>query len=292
MTTGSEAQTPFFPGFKTRRITTDDGVDIHYVTGGAGPTLLLVHGAPESHIRWRRVAPPHARPFTRVIPDLRGYGRSGKPARADYSKRRMAADLIAVMDAEGHQRFRIAGHDRGARVTRRLVKDHEARIVRCAVLDIVPTAYIYANLTKQAAINMWNWFVLPAREPIPETVLHPQGMILAMARSMDADPEALADYLATNGDAEALHAMCEDYRAGAGVDLEHDAADADRRIGVPTLVVWGQTSGSTGAAFDVQAAWRAEASDLSFRAVETGHFMAEEAPALTTEILLGFFAEG
>jgi haloacetate dehalogenase len=282
------AETPFFPGFESRRLTVD-GVEFHYVVGGAGPPLLLVHGAPQSHIMWRRAAPALAKHFTLVIPDLRGYGRSSKPARGDYSKRRMAADLVAIMDALGHARFRIAGHDRGARVTRRLVKDHEARVVRAAILDIVPTSHVYANLTKQVVMNMWNWCLWPAREPLPETVLNPEAVVAGPARSVNAEPEAFADYLLTNGNPEALHAMCEDYRAGASIDLEHDAADQDRLIRTPLLIIWGANSPSTGAVFDVEAAWRPEASDLSFRTVDTGHFMAEEAPELTAEILLDFF---
>jgi haloacetate dehalogenase len=276
----------FFPGFEADRLTVD-GVEIFYVTGGAGPPLLLVHGAPQSHVMWRRVAADLARRFTLVIPDLRGYGRSGKPARGDYSKRRMAADLVAVMDALGHERFYVAGHDRGARVTRRLVKDHAPRVLKAAILDIVPTAHIYANMSKQAAVNLWNWCLWPAREPIPETVLDPRGVVYLTARQ--SEPAACEDYLHTNGNAEALHAMCEDYRAGASIDLEHDAADADRPIRVPTLILWGAKSVSTGELFDVQAAWRPEGSDLHFRSVEAGHFIPEEAPEETVRALVEFF---
>jgi haloacetate dehalogenase len=288
MSAGVGPDAPFFPGFTTGRLTVD-GVGIHYVTGGAGPPLLLVHGAPQSHIMWRRVAPGLARHFTVVIPDLRGYGRSDKPARGDYSKRRMAADLVAVMDALGHQRFNIAGHDRGARVTRRLVKDHGDRILRTAILDIVPTAYVYANMTKAVAINMWNWCLWAAPEPMPETILNPTAVVEVIARSVKAEPAAYADYLETNGNPEALHAMCEDYRAGASVDLDHDAADADRPIRVPTLVIWGARSVSTGAIFEVEKAWLGEATDLSFRSIESGHFMPEEAPEQTLQLLLEFF---
>ena len=280
----------FFAGFMAGRVTVD-GIEIHYVTGGNGPPLLLVHGAPQSHIMWRRVAPALARHFTLVIPDLRGYGRSGKPARGDYSKRRMAADLVAVMDRLGHATFRIAGHDRGARVTRRLVKDHADRIVRMAILDIVPTAHIYANLSRQAAINMWNWSLWATPEPVPETILNPAAQVGMVFKSIAAEPAAQEDYLLTNGNAESLHAMCEDYRAGASIDLDHDAADAGNPIAVPTLVIWGTRSVSTGAVFDVEDAWRPEARNLNFRAIDSGHFMPEEAPDETAALLLAFFAE-
>jgi haloacetate dehalogenase len=283
------ASAGFFAGFQTHRIEVE-GVGLHVVTGGQGPPLLLVHGAPQSHIMWRRVAPELAKRFTVIIPDLRGYGRSDKPARGDYSKRRMAADLAAVMDALGHERFLVAGHDRGARVTRRLVKDHPQRIVRAAILDIVPTSHIYGQMNRQIAISMWNWCVWAAAEPIPETILDPVAVVRMIARSTDAEPAAEADYVLTNGNAEALHAMCEDYRAGASVDLEHDAADADRPIEVPLLVAWGKQSFSTGTLFDVQRAWAGEGSDITFRTIDCGHFLPEEAPAETSAMLLDFFA--
>lgn len=280
----------FFPGFQTRRLTVD-GVDIHHVVGGSGPALLLVHGAPQSGIMWRRIAPALAERFTVVIPDLRGYGRSSKPASADYSKRRMAADLVAVMDSLGHERFHVAGHDRGARVTRRLIKDHESRIIRGAVLDIVPTAHIYANLGRQAAINLWNWCVFPAPAPIPEMVLDPVGLIEMLIPALGApDPAAVADYIATNGNAEALHSMCEDYRAGATTDLDHDAADAGRPISVPLLVAWGTRSASTCAVFDVHRGWAGEGTDMQFRSIDSAHFMAEENPQATLALLLEHFA--
>lgn len=290
MTSSKSGDAPFFPGFTRHGLTTDDGVDIHYVTGGSGPPLLLVHGAPQSHIMWRRVAQGLARHYSLIIPDLRGYGRSSKPARGDYTKRRMAADLIAIMDRHGHDRFRIAGHDRGARVTRRLIKDHEARIVKGAILDIVPTSYVYNNLTRDAAINMWNWSMWAAVEPVPETFLKPEAVVQGVNAMTNPEPEALADYLETNGNIEALHAMCEDYRAGASIDMEHDAADAARLIAVPLLILSGATSFSTSTVFDVEKAWRLEAADLAFGTIDSGHFIPEEAPEETLKALLAFMA--
>jgi haloacetate dehalogenase len=291
MSTTDADSTAFFPGFKAFRITVDD-VELYYAIGGVGPPLLLVHGAPQSHIMWRRVAPELAQHYTLVLPDLRGYGRSEKPAKAEYSKRRMGQDLVAIMTALGFDRFNIAGHDRGARVMRRLVKDHPQRVIKAAILDIVPTAHIYANMSKQVAINLWNWCVWPAPEPIPETIIDPASVITVFTRSINTEDSAEKDYLGTNGNPQALHAMCEDYRAGASIDLLHDAADAGTLIETPLLIVWGTRSFSTGSIFDVPAAWANEARNPAFRSVDSGHFIPEEKPAQTVALLLGFFGDG
>jgi haloacetate dehalogenase len=277
----------FFPGFEAGRVTADD-VEIYYVTGGKGPPLLLIHGAPQSHLMWRRVAPMLAEHFTVVIPDLRGYGRSGKPARGDYSKRRMAADMVAVMDRLGHARFSVAGHDRGARVTRRLVKDWADRVERAAVLDIVPTSYLYANINQKVAINLWNWSLWASREPVPEAFVNPEAMLRLMLQTISAEPEALEDYVATNGNIESLHGMCEDYRAGASIDLEHDAADREVMIDTPLLVLCGTRSSSTMTVFDVEDAWRSEASDVRHGSLECGHFLPEELPDETAAAMAAF----
>ncbi len=282
---------PFFAEFQPGRLHVD-GVEIYYVVGGSGPPLLLVHGAPQSHVMWRSVAPALAESFTVVIPDLRGYGRSGKPDRADYSKRRMAADLTALMGHLGHHRFRAAGHDRGARVIRRLIKDHPGRVERAVILDIVPTVWIYSHLTQAAVVNMWNWAVLPARYPLPETILDPVALITMAGAMMGDDPAATEDYVLTNGNRESLHAMCEDYRAGAGIDQEHDHADAGHRIGIPLLVLWGARSGTTGQVFDIEAAWRAEAEDVRIKSLPCGHFMPEEAPEAVLAEMTAFLAPG
>ncbi|TZG27562.1 alpha/beta fold hydrolase [Sphingomonas montanisoli] len=283
-----QAALALFPGFESKRLTVDADVDIHYVTGGKGPPLLLIHGAPQSHIMWRRMAPLLRDRFTLIIPDLRGYGRSGKPWKGDYSKRRMAADMIAVMDALGHTHFSVAGHDRGARVTRRLVKDHADRIDRAVILDIVPTTWLYGHIHKKAQINLWNWALWAAPEPIAETVLNPEAMLKLMVRSIAPEPEVFDDYVRTNGNIESLHAMCEDYRAGAGIDSEHDAADAATKIATPLLVLCGTRSSSTLTVFDVEAAWRAEATDVRFGEVDCGHFLPEEAPEDTAAAMLDF----
>jgi haloacetate dehalogenase len=281
---------PFFPGFEPRRFQVDD-IGIHALVGGSGPPLALVHGAPQSCVLWRHVAPRLAQDFTLVIPDLRGYGRSDKPEQGDYSKRRMAADIVSVMRQSGFERFALAGHDRGARVSRRLAKDHPGAVTRLAILDIAPTAYIYANVDRRVAANMWHWFFLIQRAPGPERLMGPQAelYIRALANLAGSDPDAIEDYVATNATPAGFHGMCEDYRAGAGIDLEHDAADADRAIEIPTLVLWGANSPSTGAVFDMEAAWRPEATDLRFASLPCGHFIPEEKPNETTEALLEFF---
>jgi haloacetate dehalogenase len=284
----------FFPGFRTQ-VFPVEGVNIHAFIGGAGPPLLLIHGAPQSAIMWQDVALGLAKQFTVIAPDLRGYGRSDKPAHGgpagDYSKRRMAADMIAVMTALGHARFFLAGHDRGARVARRLAKDHPNAVEKLAILDIVPTAHIYANLTQSRASNLWHWFALIQTYPAPELLLGPQAAAFVRGAALlaKASPEAVEDYVATNGNAEAFHAMCQDYRAGAGVDQEHDAADAQVKLAMPTLVLWGERSPSTGAVFDVAKIWESEAHELTTQSVDCGHFLPEEKPAETLAALLAFF---
>lgn len=284
------AEAAFFPGFQSERFVID-GVGIHAAIGGAGPPLLLVHGAPQSGIMWRHIAPKLAERVTLIIPDLRGYGRSDKPQLGDYSKRRMALDLIGVMDALGHREFLLAGHDRGARVSRRLAKDHPAHVQKLAILDIVPTAYIFANLNPQRAKNLWHWFALALDYPAPEILLGPQAgaFVRGGAGLAKAEAAAVEDYVATNATAEAFHAMCQDYRAGAGVDLAHDAADAAMKLTMPTLVLWGEKSQSTGLAFDVPAAWAVEGEAIQFASLPCGHFLPEELPAETLARLEAFF---
>lgn len=286
------ADAPFFPGFKAVDVEID-GLNIHAVTGGAGPPLLLVHGASQSHVMWRKIAPELAKHFTVVAGDLRGYGRSGKPHMGDYSKRRMAADQLGLMRALGHERFRLVGHDRGARVSRRLAKDHPGAVERLAILDIVPTAHIYAHVNRKVATQVWHWFFLIQPHPVPEILMGPRAGAFAGGSSRaPEDAAAMADFALTNGTPEAFHGMCQDYRAGATVDLEHDAADADRPIACPTLVLWGRNSPSTATLFDVPAAWAAEATNVRFGEIEAGHFLAEEKPAETLAALAPFLLEG
>jgi haloacetate dehalogenase len=274
----------FFPGFTEGLAHADDGVGIHYVTGGSGPPLLLVHGAPQSGVMWRKVAALLQNRFTLVIPDLRGYGRSDKPALGDYTKRRMAADMVALMSHLGFERFAAAGHDRGARVVRRLMKDHPARVTRGAALDIVPTSWIYDHMDAKIAMSIWNWVMFVA--PNAEQVLN-SSVIMGSAH-LD-DPAASADYVLTNDNPAAFHAMCEDYRAGYHICRHQDAEDAHVKIAAPLLVLCGESSISTATLFDVRAAWADEGSDITITSLPCGHFLPEELPEQTAKIMAEFF---
>lgn len=298
MNTIDRTSAPFFTGFATH-VVDCDGIAIHAVVGGKGPPLLLLHGAPQSHLMWRKIAPPLAERFTVVAADLRGYGHSAKPVgdrdHSMYSKRAMAADQVELMRKLGFTEFRLAGHDRGARVARRLAKDHPDKVVRLALLDIVPTAHIYSNVTRQVATNLWHWFFFIQPAPLPEMSMGPSAetLLRAMARGFISPSEDFAveiedAYVRTNGNPAAFAAMCEDYRAGASVDLAHDASDAGVMIDCPTLVLWGSRSHTTHALFDVPDVWKRELSDPQFRSIDSGHFLAEEKPVETLGALTAF----
>ncbi len=287
------------PGFERQRIPVGD-ITINASTAGAGPPLLLLHGYPQTHVMWHRIAPALAERFTVVAADLRGYGDSSKPAgtadHSGYSKRSMAADMVAVMAALGHDRFNVAGHDRGGRVAYRLALDHPAVVERLAVLDIVPTKTVYDRLERRVATAYFHWLMLIQPAPLPETLIGANpGFWLdttfgAWSRGGNPfAPGAVAEYKRCF-DAATIHASCEDYRAGATLDCEHDAADLDtgRRIACPMMVLWGER-GLVGRAYDVLAAWRDYARDVRGHAVPGGHFLPEEAPNETLAALQGFF---
>jgi len=288
----------FFPGFEQRRIETS-GAAINLVTGGSGPPLLLLHGYPQTHVLWRKVAPRLARDFTLVIPDLRGYGDSAKPPsesdHAAYSKRALAQDQVETMAALGHQRFRVAGHDRGARVTHRLLRDHPQKIERAAVLDIVPTLYRFETIDQKAATGSYHWFFLIQPAPFPERLIGAEAeYYLRHSFGLDRnpaalEPEAFAEYLRCFSNPETIRATCDEYRAGAGIDLEHDRADRGRKITTPLLVLWGQRSGQ-GSGYDVLGVWRDHADNVTGQAIASGHFLPEEAPDDTYRALHAFFA--
>jgi haloacetate dehalogenase len=288
----------FFPGFEARRVATS-GAEINLVTGGSGPPLLLLHGYPQTHVLWRKLAPRLAQDFTLVIPDLRGYGDSSKPSagpdHAAYSKRALAQDQVETMAALGHQRFRVAGHDRGARVTHRLLRDHPERIERAALLDIVPTLYRFETIDQKAATGSYHWFFLIQPAPFPERLIGAEAdYYLRHSLGLDRNPAALepevfAEYLRCFGNPETIRATCDEYRAGAGIDLEHDRADRERKIAMPILVLWGQRSGQ-GSGYDMLAVWREHADNVTGEAIASGHFLPEEAPDDTCRALSGFFA--
>jgi haloacetate dehalogenase len=288
----------FFPGFEQRRIKTS-GAEINLVTGGSGPPLLLLHGYPQTHVMWRKIAPRLAEDFTVVIPDLRGYGDSSKPPstsdHAGYSKQAMALDQVEAMAALSFERFRVAGHDRGARVTHRLLRDHPERIERAALLDIVPTLYRFETIDQKAATGSFHWFFLIQPAPFPERMIGASvelflRKMLGLSGTPGAhEPEVFAEYLRCFGNPETIRATCDEYRAGASIDLDHDRADRGRKLAMPLLVLWGERSGQ-GSGYDMLAVWREHAEDVRGHAIASGHFIPEEAPDAAYEALREFFA--
>jgi haloacetate dehalogenase len=289
-----------FPGFRAERITVHEGIDIHAIVGGSGPPLLLLHGHPQTHAIWHRVAPRLAEQFTVVACDLRGYGDSSKPPgdpdHANYSKRSMALDALGLMRALGFETFRVLAHDRGARVAHRLAADHPQAVLRMALLDIAPTLAMYAQTNDMFARAYWHWFFLIQPAPLPERLIEADPAAYAvdvMGRRSGGlkvfDPRALAEYqrcLALPGTA---HGICEDYRAAAGIDLEHDRADreAGRRLALPLLVLWGE-QGVVHRCFAPLTEWQAIADDVRGEALPCGHYIAEEAPEALLERVLPF----
>jgi len=284
----SSSAAKFFPGFKAEKIQTS-GAAIQTVRGGQGPPLLLLHGHPQSHFEWHKVAPELAKEFTVVAADLRGYGDSSKPAdgvnHAGYSKRAMAQDQVEVMRQLGFERFALVGHDRGGRVAHRMMLDHADRITKGAVIDIVPTYKVYHSVTKELATAYYHWFFLIQPAPFPETVI---GRSLeSFVRQGNSTPEAYAEYMRAFRDPATVHAACEDYRAGASIDLEHDEADMNRKIACPLLVLWAE-KGAMHRLFDVLATWRERASDVRGKPLPGGHFLPEELPDQTLAELRTF----
>jgi haloacetate dehalogenase len=295
-----------FPGFQSHWIDTAIG-RIFARSGGSGPPLLLLHGYPQTHVMWHRVAPLLARHFTLIIPDLPGYGWSVAPPPDEnhdpYSKRAMAAVMVEAMERLGHVYFHVAGHDRGGRVAYRLALDHPGRVTRLAVLDIVPTWAMWRQLDRAMAFKVFHWTFLAQSYPLPETLIgqdpvrYLDWQMAQWTRTKDLsafDPQALAHYRAFFAVPERLRATCEDYRAGYSVDYEYDDADraAGRQIGCPVFVLWGGAGGIPGYGTDPLSLWREWAPDVIGRAIEAGHFLCEERPEATAAALLGFFKEG
>lgn len=286
-----------FEGFTSARVAVS-GASIHLRRGGDGPPLLLLHGYPQTHVMWHKVAPVLAERFTVICPDLRGYGDSSKPPEgADhygYSKRAMARDQIEVMRQLGFPRFRVVGHDRGARVVHRLCLDHPDSVEYAAVLDIIPTAEVFARADKRLATAYYHWFFLSQPDGLPERLIghEPDFFLERMLRSWSRGEDvftaaAMAEYRRAFRDAATIHATCEDYRAGASIDLEHDAADSGTKVRAPLLVLWGE-HGVVGRLYDPLAIWREKAVEVGGRALPCGHFLPEEAPQETLAALLPF----
>ncbi len=273
--------------------------------GGSGPPLLLLHGHPQTHVMWHKIAPRLARHFSVVAPDLRGYGQSSKPpSTADhkpYSKRVMAQDQVNLMRHLGFARFAVVGHDRGGRVGYRLALDHPERVSRLAVLDIIPTGEAFRRADMNFGLGFWHWFFLAQPYPLPERMIgaNPDNFYFRH-RNPDfghktpdfMDPEALGDYMAAVHDPETIHAMCEDYRAGATIDYALDEADrGQKRIQCPVLALW-SGRGELSSWYDVLAIWREWADDVRGQAIDAGHYLAEERPDETYAALSAFLLAG
>jgi haloacetate dehalogenase len=289
-----------FEGFREHRISTGDA-NIFALTGGDGPPLLLLHGYPQTHVMWHLVAPRLRDRFSLVIPDLRGYGDSSGPPpdpdHVNYSKRAMARDAVRLMASLNHQRFFVAGHDRGARVAYRLALDHPERVSRLAVLDILPTFEVWERMVGRAAIKSYHWLLLSQPSPLPERLIgcDPEFFLRSLLRRWagrtDAfDAAAVAEYLRCFRNPSVVEAACEDYRAGATVDLEYDTSDrnAGCRISCPTLLLWAKRY--LAAAPPPLEVWRRWAASVQEVTLDCGHFVAEEEPAATAAALMEFFS--
>ena len=272
-----------FPGFTQRKVRTS-GATINLVSGGDGPPLLLLHGYPQTHAMWHKVAPALARDYTVVCADLRGYGDSSKPrgvpGHANYSKRAMALDMVEVMQALGFERFHVVGHDRGGRVAHRMARDHSRRVQTLTVLDICPTLKMYESTNMQFAKAYYHWFFLIQEAPLPEQMLKsvgPQYILMRLGRGKTGikvfDKRALAEYVRCFDP----HSTCEDYRAAATIDLVHDRKDR-KKITMPVLALWGR-QGVIAALFNCLRDWREVATDVRGRALQCGHFIPEEKPS-------------
>ncbi|MBW9051016.1 alpha/beta hydrolase [Rhizobium mesosinicum] len=285
---------PIFEGFEERSIVTSD-VTIQAWIGGSGPPLLLLHGYPQTHVMWHKIAPTLARRFTVVATDLRGYGKSQKPAGGEahenFSKRAMAKDQVEVMRKLGFDRFSVVAHDRGARVAHRMALDHDDVVEKLVLLDIAPTDTMYGATDKAFATAYYHWFFLIQPYDLPERLINSDpGYYLrktlnAWCKTPDSFPEeVMEEYIGAFSDPAAIHSACEDYRAAAGIDLKHDAEDGQRRVSQPLLVLWGER-GVVGNSFDVLGVWKTRADKVEGEPLPCGHFLAEEVPELLMERL-------
>ena len=283
----SAVDAKLLPGFRVEKVKTS-GATLHTVIGGKGPPLLLIHGAPLTHLSWFRVAPELAKRFTVIAPDLRGYGDSSKPEdgenHVNYSKRAMAQDMIDAMKHFGFDRFAVVGHDRGGRVGHRLALDHPQAVTRMAVLDIVPTQYLYTHVTKAFVDAYFHWFLYIRPAPFPENILNADAQ--QFGRGL---PELKDEYLRVYRDPANVHGMCEDYRASAGIDLTYDEADiaAGKKVTCPLHVLWA-SDGAMGRMYDVLGIWKERGTQVTGAALTGGHNLQEANPSGVLAQLLPF----
>ena len=288
-----------FEGFTLTQVD-GAGARINLRHGGSGPPLLLLHGNPLTHFMWHKIAARLAEHYTVVAADLRGYGDSDKPRGTErhenYSFRAMANDQVAVMKHLGFERFHVAGHDRGGRVAHRMAIDHPGKVLKVAFLDIVPTHHVLHNITKGWAIDSYHWFFMAQPYDYPEKMLEAYGLERYIRKKLDKKgvgmsgfaPEALAEYIRCCTP-ENIHAVCEDYRAAASIDLEHDEADLHVKIPMPMLVLWGERS-HVNRSFKPIPAWQERAADVRGKMLACGHYPAEQVPDETYEELRAFFS--
>jgi haloacetate dehalogenase len=289
-----------FDGFEEFDIATTD-TTIHGRRGGDGPPVLLLHGIPQTHLMWHRVAPQLAEHFTVVATDLRGFGESGTPPstpdHAPYSMREIARDQVEVMNTLGYDQFRVAGHDRGARCAYRMALDHPRAVTRLAVLDIVPTGDAFRAADMDFSLGFWVWSFLAAPEPVPEQLIAqaPAVFVNHMLDSWSEVPHAFpaevrAEYIAKFSAPDTIHAICEEYRAAATLDYQHDEADrGKRRITCPILVLWSHV-GAVARWHQPLEVWRRWSDEVHGGPIPVGHFIPEEAPDETTRYLIEFLA--
>ena len=289
-----------FEGFEQLQIEAN-GTTINLVKGGSGPPVLMLHGYPQTHAMWNKIAPRLAEDYTVICPDLRGYGDSGKPEsdpeHLNYSKRTTAQDQVDVMKQLGFDKFFLVGHDRGGRVSHRLTKDHPDSVLKLTTLDIIPTRTMFQVVNKEFATNTYHWFFLIQPFDFPERVIGADPEFFARRgfdRVKDAGkvftPEALADYIRCFKIPGTIHAVCEDYRAGASIDLVHDEADFDQKVNCPMLAMWSST-GYVGRTQDVLKVWQDYATDVRGLPLTCGHYIAEEMPDEAYSAIKDFLSE-
>ncbi len=300
-----ESRAGFFPGFKREQIKTS-GATINTIYGGneKGSPLLLLHGIPETHVLWRKVAPALAQDYFLVMPDLRGYGDSGKPPGGDdhfaYSKRAMAKDQVEMMKHLGFEKFALVGHDRGGRVAHRLALDYSDVLSKLVILDIVPTYLLYQNITQEFATIFYHWFLLVQPPPFPETLVANSAEYFLKSTLLwlgghsinEAVPDFVGqkvfqEYFRTFREPATIHAICEDYRAAASIDLAHDKADLDKKIQCPLLILWSE-KGPFHRMYNVLQTWQDRAFQAQGKAMPTGHFLPEQMPEELTGELKSF----
>jgi len=289
-----------FEGVRRGQLRVGD-IDVNYVTGGQGPPLLLLHGFPQNLAMWARVAPVLAGDFTVVCADLRGYGDTSKPKcardKSNYSFRAMAGDQVGLMKVLGFDRFHVVGHDRGGRTAHRMALDHPNVVLSLAVLDIVPTYAMFTETNRHLALAYWHWYFLAQPEPFPERMIGADPDFFyetclvgwGATKLADFDAELVADYRRSWRHTQMIHGSCSDYRAAASIDLEHEAADIDRKVACRTLAFWG-SKGAMHRLFDMEAAWRKRCANLTTESLAGGHFFIDQYPAETAQILAKFLS--